>query len=226
MSPCRAEPEDFATWPTEWQWPALLPSYCRSEHDLDFGDREYHGDHGPIPVVRWPRADWVPLQAAFHDACTSLGFAECDDHNAPGTTGVGPIPMNRVERMRVSNALAYLEPARDRANLTVRGDAHVRRVVVESGAAVGVELADGTRIDAGEVILAAGVIQDPLLLWRSGIGPAEAVRALGIEPVLDLPAVGAHMTDHFVMSSRPRCRPSWRPTTHPRCRTSCGRPHP
>ena len=62
------------------------------------------------------------------------------------------------------------------------------------------ELADGTRIDAGEVVLCAGVIQDPLLLWRSGIGPADGVRALGIEPVLDLPAVGAHMTDHFVMS--------------------------
>ena len=71
----RAEPEDFATWPAEWQWPALLPSYCHSEHDLDFGALEYHGDDGPIPVVRWPRREWVPLQVAFHDACTSLGFA-------------------------------------------------------------------------------------------------------------------------------------------------------
>jgi choline dehydrogenase len=49
-------------------------------------------------------------------------------------------------------------------------------------------------------VLCAGVVQDPLLLWRSGIGPADAVRALGIAPVLDVPAVGAHMTDHFVMS--------------------------
>ncbi len=196
----RAEPEDFATWPAEWQWPALLPSYCRSEHDLDFGTLDYHGDAGPIPVVRWPRAEWVPLQVAFHDACRSLGFAECDDHNAPGTTGVGPIPMNRVERMRISNALAYLEPARERATLTVRGDTHVRRIVVAGARATGVELDDGECIDAGQVILAAGVIQDPLLLWRSGVGPADRVRALGIEPVLDRPAVGAHMTDHFVMS--------------------------
>ena len=196
----RAEPEDFASWPSEWQWPALLPYYCRSEHDVDFGEREYHGADGPIPVVRWPRAEWVPLQVAFLDACVSLGFAECADHNAPGTTGVGPIPMNRVERMRISNALAYLEPARERANLTVRGDAHVRRVLIEHGRAVGIELDDGERIDAGEVILAAGVIQDPLLLWRSGIGPSDQVRALGIEPLLDRAAVGAHMTDHFVMS--------------------------
>lgn len=196
----RAEPEDFETWPSSWQWPELLPYYCRAEHDLDFGDRPYHGNDGPIPVVRWPRAEWVPLQQAFFDACTSLGFADCLDHNEPGTTGVGPIPMNRVERTRISNALAYLEPVRDRANLTVRGDAHVRRVVIDRGRAVAVELDDGERIDAGEVILAAGVIQDPLLLWRSGIGPADRVRALGIEPVVDRPAVGAHLTDHFVMS--------------------------
>ena len=117
----RAEPDDFATWPEEWRWPALLPSYCAIETDTDFGDRPYHGTAGPIPITRWAEHDWFPLQRAFADACSALGFPRCDDQNAPGTTGVGPIPMNRVERMRISNALAYLEPARSRPNLTVRG---------------------------------------------------------------------------------------------------------
>ena len=63
------------------------------------------------------------MQAAFHDACLALGFAACADHNAPHTTGVGPIPMNRIGRRRMSNLLVYLEPARDRSNLEIRGDA-------------------------------------------------------------------------------------------------------
>jgi choline dehydrogenase len=97
----------------------------------------------------------------------------------------------------------------------VRGDAHVRRLVLTGAAAggagaggtgrrvraTGVELVDGTVLTAGEVVLCAGVEQDPLVLWRSGIGPAEAVRHLGIEPVLDRSAVGSHLTDHLVITS-------------------------
>jgi choline dehydrogenase len=211
----RAEPEDFATWPAGWSWDDMLPSFRRVERDLDFGAEPYHGQNGPIPIVRWPRDEWTPMQAAFHDACRSLGFPDCPDHNAPGTTGVGPIPMNRVGRERWSNAKAYLEPARDRADLVVRGDAHVARVVVEGGRAAGVELTTGERIMAGEVVLTAGVVQDPLLLWRSGIGPAAALSDLGIDPVLDLPAVGAHVTDHFVVTFAHDIDPSTTPDDAP-----------
>lgn len=107
--------------------------------------------------------------------------------------------MNRLGRERLSNARAFLDPARSWPNLTVRSDTHVRRVVVDGGRATGVELADGTAIRAGLVVLSAGVVQNPLLLWRSGVGPADAVRDLGIDPVADLPAVGRHLTDHFVI---------------------------
>lgn len=196
----RAEPGDFVTMPPGWRYDDLLPAFRRSETDVDFGAAPYHGDAGPIPIVRWPRDTWTPLQAAFFDACRALGHDACPDHNAPHTTGVGPIPMNRVERRRMSNLLVYLEPARERANLEVRGDTHVRRVLVRDGRAHGVELVDGTRIDAGEVILAAGVVQDPLLLWRSGIGPAAGIEALGGTCLLDAPHVGAHVTDHYVVT--------------------------
>jgi choline dehydrogenase len=200
----RAEPDDFVTLPPGWQFDDLLPAFRRSEHDLDFGDASYHGDSGPSPVVRWARDQWTPLQSAFNDACLSLGHVACPDHNAPHTRGVGPIPMNRVGRRRMSNLVVYLEPARDRANLEIRGDAHVQRIVVNAVGhdlrAVGVELVDGTRLEAGEIILAAGVVQNPLLLWRSGIGPAEAIGVLGGSCVLDAPHVGAHVTDHYVVT--------------------------
>lgn len=196
----RAEPADLASMPPGWRFDDLLPAFCRSEHDLDFGAAPYHGDAGPIPIVRWPRDSWAPLQRAFFDACRALGHESCPDHNAPGTTGVGPIPMNRVERRRMSNLLVYLEPARGRPNLEIRGDAHVRRVLVRDGRAHGVELVDGTRLEAGEVVLSAGVVQDPLLLWRSGIGPAAAIEALGGTVALDHPHIGSHVTDHYVVT--------------------------
>jgi choline dehydrogenase len=196
----RAEPEDFASWPGGFGWDDMLPCFRRLERDLDFPDAPWHGSDGPIPITRWPRERWAPYQHAFVEACRKLGFADCADHNAPHTTGVGPIPMNRERSRRISTALAYLEPARARANLVVRGGAHVRRVRLEGRRCTGVELADGEAIDAGEVVICAGVVQTPLLLWRSGIGPAVRLRELGIEPRVDLPAVGSGVTDHMVMT--------------------------
>jgi len=196
----RPEPPDFASWPKGWQWDDLLPYFRRLERDVDYPDAPWHGAAGPVPIVRWKRDEWAPLQVAFHDACLSLGFAACPDHNEPGTTGVGPIPMNRVGLARMSAMLVYVEPARQRANLVVRGDAHVRRIVLDGRRAAGVELVGGEVIRAGEIILASGVVQNPLLLWRSGIGPVDGVRALGLEAVIDLPAVGQHLTDHLVVT--------------------------
>ena len=85
----------------------------------------------------------------------------------------------RVADCALRNVGELLEPARHQSNLTVRGDAHVRRLVVERGRVVAVELTDGERLPAGAVVLDAGVVQAPLLLWRSGIGPADAIRGLG-----------------------------------------------
>ena len=197
----RAEPPDFDIWPRGWHWPDMLPYFCRIERDLDFGDRPWHGDSGPIPVVRWPRATWSAMQSAYHDACVAVGFPTCADHNEPLTSGIGAIPMNRVERLRQSNLLVYLEPARAYSNLHVRGGAHVRRIIIEHGRAVGVELVDGEQVRARDVVLCAGVVQNPLLLWRSGIGPAERVRAMGVEALVDLPHVGFNVTDHLVVST-------------------------
>ncbi|MFI6981008.1 GMC family oxidoreductase [Embleya sp. NPDC050154] len=215
----RPEPEDFASWPEGMRWERMLPYLNRIEDDLDFGDDPHHGNAGPIPIVRHPEAEWSPLQRGFVDGCLAEGLPLCADHSRPGSTGVGPIPMNRRGTRRVSNTVAYLDPARARPNLTVRGDAHVRRVLLTGGRAVGIELADGERIYAGRVVLSAGVVQNPLLLWRSGVGPAHGVSGLGIEPVHELPAVGAGLSDHMVVSYRAAVRPDAVPDGGPTLQT-------
>ena len=215
----RPEPEDLDAWPDGWRWADLLPFLNAIERDLEFGDQPWHGDAGPVPITRWSEDSWNGLQAGFVAGCEALGLPRCDDHNQPGTTGVGAIPMNRVGLTRVSAHVAFLEPARQRANLTVEGGRLVRRVVSEGGRVIGVELADGEIVGADDVILAAGVIQDPLVLWRSGVGPADEVRALGLPVVADLPAVGRHLTDHFVVTFAAEVRPDCIPDDAPSLQT-------
>ena len=195
----RAEPADLAVWPTGWQWDEMLPWFCRVENDADFGAAPYHGNDGPIPIQRWSEAEWDPIYRAFAAGCAKNGLEECPDHNAPDTTGVGAIPMNREGKRRLSAGITHLFPALGRANLEIRGDALTSRVHFEGGQARGVELANGERLEAGRVVLSAGVLHTPLLLWRSGIGPSEGLRARNIEPRIDAPGVGRHWTDHMVI---------------------------
>ena len=199
----RGVPEDFDGWAAagcdEWSWERVLPAYRRLERDLDFGAAEHHGDSGPIPVRRYPAAEMTELHAAFLDAASTLGWPECPDANHPTDWGAGPQPMNKLGRLRVSVATAYLAPARVRANLTVRAGSHVRRLVVRDRRVTGVEIdgPDGSEVlSARIVVLSAGAIHSPGVLVRSGIGdPAELAR-LGVDEVAAAPGVGAGLADH------------------------------
>jgi choline dehydrogenase len=195
-SAMRATPSDFERWVAagndQWSWQHVLPYFRLIENDPAPG--EWHGRDGLLPIHRFD--ELRPIQQAFLDACAECGIAMVDDHNAPGAIGAGRIPLNQVDGVRQSTAVTYLAPARTRPNLTVRPDVHVDRVLLEQGRAVGVRLDDGTVIGADDVVLAAGSYGSPLLLLRSGIGPAGELQAMGIDPVVDLPAVGRNLRDH------------------------------
>ncbi|MFH8345598.1 GMC family oxidoreductase [Streptomyces sp. NPDC018045] len=197
----RGHPRDHDDWAARgndgWSFADFLPSLRRVEHDLDLGP-PWHGTDGPVPVRRYGKEETNRWQRAFHDACTALGHPPVTDHNAPGARGVGPVPVNRVGGVRQSTALTYLAGARERGNLTVRGDVLVDRVVLRDGRAVGVRLADADRtvLPARRVVLAAGVYGSPPILLRSGIGPAGHLRDLGIPVTADLPGVGENLCDH------------------------------
>ncbi|MGY1702943.1 GMC family oxidoreductase [Geodermatophilus sp. SYSU D00697] len=188
---------DFDGWAAAgndlWSADAVLPAFVRLEDDRDCGDRPGHGRGGPVPVRR--PAGGHPLADAFAGAAADLGFPAEPDKNGDGPPGYGPVPLNVDRGVRINTAMAYLSPRRGHPGLAVRGGVHVRRVLVERGRAVGVATEDGV-VRAGEVVLSAGAVGSPQLLMLSGIGPADALRALGIDVVADVPGVGADSTDH------------------------------
>lgn len=188
------------------------------ERDLDC-TADHHGKSGPIPVRRWPRADWLPPQVAFRTACLAAGFPECPDHNAPGVSGVGAIPLNTLDGVRWSTQVAYLNPARARPNLAILPNCTARRVIVDHQRAVGVVVdREGQQIalEGDEIVLSAGAVGSPHLLLLSGIGPADQLRQLGIQPVVDSPGVGQNLRDH------PHVYATWQPK--PEVRMEAGLP--
>ncbi|MEV6252301.1 mycofactocin system GMC family oxidoreductase MftG [Nocardia sp. NPDC051929] len=199
----RATVADFDAWSRvlgdsdSWSFDSVLPLYCRIERDLDFGEQPWHGDRGPIPVVR--SSDPSPVSAAFTEACLASGFAEVPDLNAPGSgEGVGAVPCNCDRGRRIGPSIGYLLPALTRPNLTVAGETSVTRIRFDGTRAVGVEyVRDGeSGIEwADRIVLCAGAIESATLLLRSGIGDPERLRPLGI-PVVHAAPVGSWLSDH------------------------------
>ncbi len=189
----RATPADGWGLPG-WTWPDMLARYVRAERDADLGDRPGHGDAGPVPVRRPAGPLRHPAADRFLVAATACGFPAEPDKNGGGPPGAGLVPGNAVDGVRVNPAMAYLGAAPP--GLTVRGGAEVGDLLLDGDRVTGVRLRDGTAVRAREVVLAAGAVGTPHLLLRSGIGPADDLRAAGVPVRLDRPGVGRAFTDH------------------------------
>ena len=198
----RGIPEDYDNWSAlgndEWAFTEVLPYFRKMETDMDFSG-DFHGSDGPVPVRRYPRNEWMPHAVAFEEACLALGFQADADQNHPESTGVSPRARNTLEGVRISMALAYLDPARHRLNLTIKANVMTRRILFEGRRAVAVEAESGGErftVEGGQIVLSAGSIGSPQLLLLSGVGPEEQLRSLGISVVQDLPGVGKNLRDH------------------------------
>jgi choline dehydrogenase len=182
-----------------WDYAHCLPYFKRLETCLAAApDDPYRGHAGPLVLERGPATG--PLFAAFFEAVQEAGFPLTEDVNGYRQEGFGAFDRNIHRGRRLSAATAYLRPALRRRNLEVRTSAHVSSVVFDGRRATGVEyLAGGGvhHVEAGEVILAGGAINTPQLLQLSGVGDAELLRPVGIEPVQHLPGVGANLQDHL-----------------------------
>ena len=198
----RGIPEDFDRWASwgneEWSYIKVLPYFRKAERDLDIQD-DFHGTDGPIPIVRRDKEAWPEIQQAFQAACKEAGYTSTNDMNGPDTAGFGAVPMNTRNGIRMSTAITYLNPVRNRLNLTVRGNVFVRRVLTEDRQAVGVEVESGGeifKVEADSVVLSAGALKSPHLLMLSGIGPKDQLESFGIPVLQALLGVGQNLWNH------------------------------
>lgn len=195
----RGNRSDYDGWATEfgcegWGYRDILPYFRRAEGNERFED-DFHGGNGPLGVSN-PRAT-LPICEAFLRAAQEWGIPYNPDFNGRQQAGIGYYQLTQRNVRRSSVAGAYLRDAEQKQNLTVRTDVQIRRILVESGRATGIETMSGEVIRAGsEVILTAGAIGSPRLLMLSGIGPAAHLRKAGVPVVHDLPGVGENLQDH------------------------------
>lgn len=188
-----------------WSYERCVPYFQKIESDLDF-PTGLHGTSGPVAVERPTPETWSRAAAAYREVCLDQGYPECPDFNAPDAVGIGPVPFNKRDGMRLSTAVAYLAPARSRPNLTILARACARRVVFRGARAVAVEVATESGplvLEADEIVLSAGAVASPQLLMLSGIGPADEIGRFGIGPIADLPGVGRNLRNH------PLCATGW-----------------
>jgi choline dehydrogenase-like flavoprotein len=141
----------------------------------------------------------MPQALAFHRACVDADFRDDPDQNHPESTGVSPRARNTIDGVRISMAIAYLDPARHRLNLTIKGNVTVRRLLFDGKRAVGVEVESGGErftVEGGQIVLSGGAIGSPHVLLLSGVGPRAQLQSVGVPVVHELPGVGQNLRDH------------------------------
>ena len=198
----RGQHADYDAWAAAgnagWSFADVLPWFRMLEHNVR-GASEYHGDDGPL----WASDIDVPhpLVEAMIAGARELGIPRNDDFNGASQEGAGYYQLSTRRGFRCSTAVAYLNPARGRANLRIETNAHATRVLFDGRRATGVRYrrdgVDATAVARREVVLAAGALQSPQLLQLSGVGPPALLQAHGVAVVHPLEGVGENLQDHL-----------------------------
>ena len=207
----RGNPMDFDKWATEpgmetWDYAHCLPYFKRMENRLVGGD-QWRGEAGPLRLETGPATN--PLFGAWLDAGPQAGFERTDDVNGFRQEGFAAFDKNMVRGRRLSAARAYLHPVLKRKNLKLRTLAQANKILFDRTRAVGVEYRRGGRTHTAkgtEIISCGGAFNSPQLLQLSGIGDAAHLQSLGIDPVVDLPGVGANLQDHLEVYIQHNCK--------------------
>jgi choline dehydrogenase len=196
----RGQPEDYDGWAatglSDWDWQHMLACF-RSMEDHELGADEMRGAGGPMHVSPYPGRQ--ALCDAFIAAGVELGLPRREDLNRADKEGIGYYTRTIAKGRRNSAATAFLDPVRNRPNLTIMTDFTVDRLTFDGRRATGVS---GTRngqvetLQGREIIVSSGVLNSPLLLQRSGIGPAALLRQNGVDVLVDSPQVGRNLHDH------------------------------
>lgn len=222
----RGNPLDYDDWAAAgcegWAWRDVAPVFEALEaYDGPTADDDAaapRGTDGPVPVVGGYRRS--PIFDSIIAAAEAVGVPFNADYNSGAQEGISQEQLTVADGRRVTTYMAYAKPWVDRGAIEVRTGAVVERLVLTDGRVTGVQLHAGPNaevegvspeeptadlgsagevIEADEVVLCAGALDSPKILMRSGIGPAEHLREVGIEPVVDLPGVGENLHDHLLV---------------------------
>jgi len=209
----RGQHEDYDRWRQHgnsgWGYDDVLPYFKKAE-DQQRGPDDFHGAGGPLPVSDWRQPD--PLSEAFVQAAAQTGIPVNPDFNGASQEGAGFFQTTTRRGRRASTAVAYLRPAKGRANLQVETSALAQRILFNRRRADAVEYRQGGTLRTArarkEILVSGGAYNSPQLLQLSGVGPAELLRGHGINVVLDAPGVGHDLQDHLQVRMVMRCSQS------------------
>lgn len=198
----RGQAADYDGWAQMglpgWGWDDVLPYFLKHE-DHFAGKTAMHGAGGEWRIEA-PRIRWELLDA-FRDAAESCGIPKTDDFNLGNNEGSDYYHVNQRRGLRWSAARGFLDPIRQRPNLSILTKAEAEKVLVREGRAEGIRArvnGESREFSARRrVVLAAGAIASPKLLMLSGIGPASHLAQMGITPLIDRPGIGANLQDHL-----------------------------
>ena len=204
MTYSRGNRGDYDRWATgglpTWSYAHALP-YFRKQESWQGGASTYRGGDGPLSTCFSTFRD--PLVDAYVECAQATGFPWNDDLNGPDNSGIGRNQNTIRNGRRCSAAVAYLRPALERENLSVRIKALVQRVLIEGDRAVGVVYRQNNEnkiaFAGREVILCGGVINSPQVLMLSGIGDPDELKPHGIKVNVPLKSVGRNLQDHVVI---------------------------
>jgi choline dehydrogenase-like flavoprotein len=198
----RGNRDDYDSWRddlglTGWGYEDVLPVFRRQE-DNERGEDDYHGVGGPLRVSNARSVDGLLL--AWVEAALEAGHRANPDFNGADQEGVGIYQLTQRDGLRWSSAMAFLEPASRRPNLTVHPLTQALGIRWDGDRAVALEVDTTSTVRTigieRELIICAGAYLSPQLLLLSGVGPADELRNVGIEPIVDLPDVGRNLRDH------------------------------
>jgi choline dehydrogenase len=197
----RGNSADYDGWAkdgaTGWSYDEVLPYFRRMENFARGAD-EYRGVGGPLQVG--DHRSRLTMTEKLVEASVEAGLEFNPDYNGADQEGVSYLQITQRNGRRFSAVDAWLRPAMQRKNLTVRTGVHATGVVVEHYRATGVTMLTEGHTETvharREVILSTGSIGTPQLLMLSGIGPGEHLHSLGIDVIVDNANVGDHLQDH------------------------------
>jgi 5-(hydroxymethyl)furfural/furfural oxidase len=206
MVALRGTPDDYNEWrllgARGWGWDDVLPYFRKLEKDFDFGG-DLHGGDGPVPVRRTKKEQWPPLSHALQEFAAERQYPTIADMNADFRDGYASVPMSNWPDKRGSAAICYLTAdVRARPNLTIVTNAMVSAIDFDGRRATGVTATVGgeqRQFQGREIIVCLGAIHSPAMLMRAGIGPAGALRELGIAVRAELPGVGGNLSNHSLL---------------------------